>query len=128
MASIHALDHAEYENRGGVGVWTITDFAAHFQSEEDVERAEAHYREEASKDSMAATVVVIENASALGSEMRETLNHINDEWSQLADDVGIDRLAYVADGMMSNTVKMKIEADVETEAFDSIDEAVEWCQ
>ncbi|MFB6176638.1 MAG: hypothetical protein ABEI99_05760 [Halobaculum sp.] len=128
MVTASDLDHIEYEERGTVGVWTIVDFAAYFQSEEAAERGEAHYREQASDDRMTATVVAMENAEALGSEIRDSLDHINEEWSQLADDVGINRLAYVADGMMSNTVKMKIEADVETESFDSVDEAVEWCQ
>lgn len=128
MASANSLDHIEYEEEGTVGVWTIVDFTAYFQSEEAMENGEAHYREQASEEQMTATVVAIENAEALGSEIRDSLDHINEEWSQLADDVGIDRLAYVADGMMSNTVKMKIDAAVETESFDSVDEAVEWCQ
>jgi hypothetical protein len=127
LMSVRTIDNLEYENRNGVGVWTITDAPSYFQSE-SVEEGEAHYRKEASKDSMAATVVVIENSEALGSEMRDTIDHINEEWSQLADDVGIDRLAYVADGLMADTVKMKIEADVETESFDSVDDAVRWCQ
>lgn len=128
MASVHDLDHVEYETRGSIGVWTITDLAAHFESEADVEQSEAHYREQASQDKMDGSVVVIENAEALGSEIRDTLDHISDEWSRLADDVGVEWHAYVADGLISNTVKMKISADVETEAFDSVDEAVEWCR
>lgn len=126
MTSIHDLDHLEYERYDSVGVWTTPDFAAHFESE--IEQGQAHYREEAGKDSMKATVVVIENAESLGSSIRNSLDHINEEWSQLADDVDIERLAYVADGMMSTTVEMKTEADVETGSFDSVDKAIEWCQ
>lgn len=126
MTSIHELDHLEYEEHGRVGVWTTADFAAHFESE--IEQGQAHYRENAGKDSMNATVVVIENAQSLGNSIRDSLDHINEEWSELADDVDIERLAYVADGMMSTTVEMKTEADVETGSFDSVDEAIEWCQ
>jgi hypothetical protein len=108
-------------------VWTITDFAAYFDTGE-IEQGQAHYREEAGKDSINGTVIVIENAESLGSSIRDSLDHINEEWSQLADDVGIDRLAYVANGIMSTTVKMNTEADVETESFDSADKAVEWCE
>jgi len=128
MISVRDLNHVEYEERDGVGVWTVTDAAAYFTSEEDIERGESHYREQASEDRMAATVVEMQNAQALGTEMRETLDHINEEWSQLANDVGIDRLAYVADGVMANTVKMNVEADIDIEAFDSVNEAVEWCR
>lgn len=127
MASAATLDHVEYEEFNGIGVWTITDFASYFQSEE-IERGEAHYREEASKDNMTGTVVAIENAERLGSEITNSLDHINEEWSKLAGDVGISRLAYVADGMMATTVKTRIQADVETESFGSIDEAVDWCR
>lgn len=127
MASTTDMEYVEYENHGGVGVWTISDFAAYFDSDE-IERGEAHYRERASDNAMDATVVVIQNASELGSEIRNSLDHINEEWSALADAVGIDRLAYVADGMMASTVKMKIEADVAVESFDSVEEAVDWAQ
>ncbi len=126
VTSIHDLNHLEYEKYGSVGVWTTADFAAHFESE--IEQGQAHYRQEAGKDSMKATVVVIENAESLGSSIRDSLDHINEEWSKLADDVNIERLAYVADGMMATTVEMNTEADVETDSFESVDEAVEWCQ
>ncbi|QGN06109.1 hypothetical protein Hrd1104_01555 [Halorhabdus sp. CBA1104] len=127
MVSIDDLSHVEYERSGSVGVWRITDFAAYFDSGE-IEHGQDHYREEAGKDSMDGTVIVIENAESLGSAIQDSLDHINEEWSKLADDVNIDRLAYVAEGMMSTTVKMKTETDVETESFDSAEEAVEWCQ
>lgn len=127
MASVHNLDHVEYEESGSVGVWRISDLSAYFDSEE-LQQGEAHYREEAAKGGMNGTVITIDNAKSLGSEIRDSLDHINEEWSQLADEVEIDRLAYVADGIMSTTVKMKIDADVETESFDSADKAIEWCQ
>lgn len=108
-------------------MWIIDDFAAYFESGE-IETGEKHYREEASQETMDATIVVIKNANELGAEIRDSLDYINEEWSQLADDVNIDRLAYVADGMMSSAVKAKTDADVETDSFDSVDEAVSWCQ
>jgi hypothetical protein len=128
MVSMHTLTYVEYEERNGIGVWTVTDFASHFNSEKEVERGEKHYRERASSDDMSATVVAIENAEELGTEMRDTLDHINEEWSELADDVDIDRLAYVADGIMASTVRRQIDAAVETDSFSSVDDAVEWCR
>lgn len=127
MVSVSILEHLRYEERSGTGVWIIDDFAEYFDSGE-IETGEAHYRERASSDSMDSTVVVIENAQDLGTEIRDSLDHINEEWSNLADEVNISRLAYVADGMMSSAVKSKIDAEVETGSFDSIDEAVSWCQ
>jgi len=118
----------EYDSRGNVGIWHITDFSAYFQSEETVKKSEEHFRNEATKDQIDGTVIAIENAEELGSDMRETLDHISDEWSALANKISIERLAYVADGMMANTVKMNVKSDTETEAFDTVEEAVEWCQ
>lgn len=128
MVSIHNIENVEYEARENVGVWQITDFSAYFQSEENVKKSEEHFRKEATKDEIDGTVVVIQNAEELGSDMRETLDHINEEWSELANEISIDRLAYVADGMMANTVKMNVKSDTDTESFDSVDEAVDWCQ
>jgi len=127
MVSISTLEHLRYEERGNTGVWVINDFTEYFHSGE-LETGEAHYREHASNDSMDSTVVVIENAENMGTEIRDSLDHINEEWSSLADEVNISRLAYVADGMMSTAVKAEIDAEVETRSFDSIDDAVSWCQ
>jgi hypothetical protein len=123
--SVNSLSHVEYEERNGVGVWTVTDFAASLETGE-LEEGEAHYRDVASKDRMDATVVVIENADQVGTGMGDTLDHINQQWSQLADEVNIDRLAYVADGLMASVVKSNIDADVDTESFKSLDEALDW--
>ncbi len=131
MATSHKpiveMDTLNYLERGDVGIWEITDFEAHFSSE-NMEEGETHYRQTASEDRMNATVVVIENAQELGREMRNSLDHINEEWSELGDEVGVDRLGYVADGIMASAVEAKVEADVETGSFDDLDEAVAWCQ
>ena len=127
MVSPAELEHIEYERRGDVGIWRTTDFAALFDSGE-VATAEQHYREEASDDAMAATIVVIEGADELGADLRDTLDHINDQWSQLADEVDVDRVAYVAEGLMSWTVQSKIESEAEAGSFDSVDEALEWAR
>ncbi|MFC7072695.1 hypothetical protein ACFQJ7_06685 [Halovenus rubra] len=117
-----------YEERGNVGVWNITSAASYLSDTEKREQGEIHFREQASRSEMNGTVVKFENAEKLGSEIRGSLDHINEEWSRLAEEVDIERLAYVADGMMATTVKMNIEADVSTESFDSIEDAVSWCE
>lgn len=127
MVSPSEMEHLSYEERGDVGVWIISDFAAYFDSDE-LDQGEKHYRDVASSDRMDGTVVVMENAESLGSELRDSLDHINEEWSKLGDAVGVDRVAYVAGGMMASAVEAKLEADVETESFESIDDAVEWAR
>jgi len=127
MVSPSEMEYLSYEEHNDVGVWIIEDFGAYFESGE-MEDGEAHYREVASEDRMDGTVVVMENAADLGSDIRNSLDHINEEWSELADAVGVDRVAYVADGMMASAVEANLEADVETDSFDSIDDAVEWAR
>jgi len=127
MASAAQFEHLEYEEYGDVGVWIIEDFAAYFESDE-IERGEQHYREVASDDRMDATVVVINNADELGSAISDSLDHINEEWSALAEAVGVDRVAYVADGMMASAVRANLEADVETDSFETVEEAVAWAR
>lgn len=126
MMSGGTPEHVQYEQRGNTGVWIIDDFARYFDTGQ-IKAGETHYREHASSDSMDATVAVIGNAENLGTEVRESFDHINNKWSSLADEVNIDRLAYVADGMMGAAVQAEIDAAVETASFDSIDEAVSWC-
>jgi hypothetical protein len=127
MPTAEKFDHVDYERRGDVGVWQTTDFAALMESDE-LPEAEAHYRQEASDPEMDATVVVINNAGALGDELQDTLDHVELQWSQLADEVGVDKAGYVAEGIISWTVQSKIDADVETSSFETVEEAVAWAQ
>jgi hypothetical protein len=120
-------DAWDYERDGDVGIWYIHDFAALFGTDE-MDRAEKHYRETASEDAMDGTVVVIRNTDDLGQQMRETLEHVNDHWSQLAEETGIGRVAYVTDGIFSIAVRSELEADVESQDFEEVPEAVAWAR
>ena len=127
MPTADRFDHVDYERRGDVGVWHTADFAALMQSDE-LREAEAHYRQEASDPEMTASVVVIRNAGALGQELQDTLDHVEEQWSQLADEVGVEKAGYVAEGIISWTVQSKIDADVETSSFETVEEAVAWAR
>lgn len=120
-------ESVEHDVQNGVGIWTATDAVGLFTDQEALKQAETHYEEVASDPAMSATIIQINDAEQLGSGVRDSLDHISDQWSELADSVDVDRLAYVADGLMAMTVKAKIDADVETESFDSVEKAVEWC-
>ena len=124
---ISEMEYLDYDERDDVGMWIIHDFAKHFDSP-DFAEGETHFRETASDDRMNAAVVVMENAQDMGREMKNSLDHINEQWTELSDAVDIDRIAYVADGMMGSAVKAKVEADVEAASFKDLDEAVAWAQ
>ncbi|EMA36350.1 hypothetical protein [Halobiforma nitratireducens] len=127
MKPASEFDYLEYEERGSVGIWSMEDFASYYNSGE-IQDGEEHYREHASEDEMNATVLVLDNSGNLGTEVRNSLEHINEKWSELANDVGVDRVAFVADGMMGSALKANVDTDTEMQSFDGVDEAVEWCQ
>lgn len=124
---ISEMETMEYEERRGVGLWIITDFAGHFQSE-NMEEGEKHYRKKAGSEQMNATVVVIEGAEELGPKIRESLEHVGKQWSELGEQVDLERTAFVADGIMSSAVESKVQSSGETSTFDTLDGAVDWCQ
>ena len=125
MADVTRLENIQYERQDSVGVWHVTDFTAAFESDE-LAAGEDHYRDVASDPEGRATVVVIENALQLGSQIRDSLSHIAEEWSKLAGEVDVDRLAYVAEGTMGTAVTSKLDVDVAVESFEDLDPAVEW--
>jgi hypothetical protein len=115
--------HWSYRRENTVGIWTITDFEALLETE--AADAEQHYQQTTMDESMTATVVVLEEPGAIGSELQE---HITETWSQLAQTAsGITRTAYVADGIAAMAVKSKVTApETELESFSSVDHAVSW--
>jgi hypothetical protein len=87
--------------------------------------AERHYRETTADKGTTATVVVLEESGAVGSELQD---HITETGSQLAQAAsGIARTAYVADGIAAIAVKSQVNAPgTELESFSSVDQAVSW--
>jgi L-alanine-DL-glutamate epimerase-like enolase superfamily enzyme len=113
-----------YEQEGNVGIWTIEDFENLFAKELD--EAESHYAETASRDEITATLVVFDEVGHLGSE---TQDHMTDAWSELAQAVDVERTAYVADGITALAVKSNVTApNKELEAFESVDDALDWAR
>ena len=93
--------------------------------ETELSDAETHYSDEANRDETTASVVVFDSADTPGSRMQD---HITEAWSQLAQSVGgIERTAYVTDGITTMAVKSNVSAPgTELESFESLDEAVQW--
>jgi len=58
---------------------------------------------------------------------RETQNHFAEYWGPKADQSGIDRLAFVSDGIKARAVGANIDtASTTVEIFNDVDEAIEW--
>jgi hypothetical protein len=113
----------DYEERDGVGIWILDDLAAVLESGE-LEAGEEHFRDVAGQPSMTGTVVVLQNSESLGEE---TLRHVNEKWSELGEATGIERTAYVSDGLARLAVSGQNEAEgMDSRGFDSLEEGVDW--
>ena len=118
-------EQVSYEEVGGIGVWSVDDMPAALEAGE-LEPGEEHFRETASDPSMTAVVVEVGNAESLP---REALEHINEEWTRLGEETGIDATAYVADGITRLAISNKNEAEgMEAKGFESRESAIEWAQ
>ncbi len=112
----------QYEERNGVGVWTVANLNRAIETGE-LDDGEEHFREVAGRPSMSACVVVIEETSELDPAV---LEHVQDQWTELAETTGIEATAYVSDGLAKLAISQKNEADIDTAGFSDPDEAVEW--
>lgn len=127
MARAHERlsEQVTYEEVDGIGVWSVDDMPEALESGE-LEPGEEHFRETASDPSMTAVVVEVGNA---GNLPKEALAHVNEEWTQLAEETGIDGTAYVAEGLGRLAISNKNEAEgTETKGFDSREPALEWAR
>lgn len=112
-----------YERNDRVGVWTVQDLNEVLESGE-IEQGERHFRDHAGDPSMSGCVVCIEETDGVGSE---ALSHVNDQWTTLAEETDVDRVAYVADGITRLAIANKNEASTaEVRAFDDRTAAVDW--
>lgn len=59
----------------------------------------------------------------------ELQTHIEEDWGPIADKVGIERLAFVSDGIKSMALSANVDAsDCSIDSFNDEDEAFEWVQ
>ena len=53
---------------------------------------------------------------------------MSSEWTDNVQYAGVQRVAFVADGITGMAVKSQLEVDAETEDFDTIEAALEWAR
>ncbi|SEO99719.1 hypothetical protein SAMN05216388_102633 [Halorientalis persicus] len=115
-----------YEEQAGVGIWTIADLDEALESGE-LEAGEDHFRERAGSPDMDGVVIHIEEVDTAGAS--NTLEHVEQEWTELANETGIARTAYVADGLARMAIAQRNQAEeCETKGFSEFDEGLEWAQ
>ncbi len=112
----------EFETVGSVGVWYLEGWQGY--ADEALEAVTDHYRRRGSRSDITGTVAVFGEQTQLG---RETQEYMAEEWSANGEYVGVDRVAFVDEGITGMAVKSQMEIQTaEVEAFDDLEAAVDW--
>lgn len=114
----------DFEKRGNVGVWFLEGWDAY--TDEDLTSVTEHYRKRGRRSDIDGTVAVFGDGVALGAETQE---YMGQQWSENGEYVGVDRIAFVSDGITGMAVKSNM--DIETadvEDFDDVAAAVAWAE
>lgn len=111
-----------YRQEGNIDLWVTHDWEQLFETERQA--AEKHDGDKADRDENPTVIVQFDSADALGSQMQDSIT----EASQLAQSVtGIERTAYVGDGITAMAVRSNVPApSTGLASFESIDEAIQW--
>jgi len=90
-----------------------------------MERVETEWTHHAQQPHITAAVTEFSGDMSLG---RETQEHIAREWSNKAERVGIEKIAFVSEGIKARAVSANLDVSQEIKVFGSTAEAVEWAQ
>lgn len=111
----------DFEKRGSVGVWNFNGWDG--WDDEELESLSKHYRERASENDISATIAIFGEKTDLPAE---TQQYMANEWSDNVSYAGIQRVAFVAEGITGMAVRSQLEVEAATEDFDSLDAALSW--
>jgi hypothetical protein len=114
----------DFEQRGTVGVWYLDGWNGY--ADEDLQSVTEHYRERGKRRDIDGTVAVFGDETRLGAE---TQAYMGEQWSENGEYVGVDRIAFVSEGITGMAVKSNMDIETaEVADFDDVDAAVEWAR
>jgi hypothetical protein len=111
--------HRELDN---VVVQDLTNWSGETEGMDEVEQ---EWLSHASHSDITATITEFSGDMQLG---RETQEHLAAEWSENAEDAGIERIAFVSEGIKARAVSANLEVSQKVKTFGSLDAALEWAQ
>jgi len=110
-----------HDVKGSVLVQDITEWSG---NPEHTDAFESEWLRRASASRITAAVTQFGSEIELGFE---TQDHFAEVWGPTADDAGIDRLAFVSDGIKARAISANVETrNVDIRVFSDVDEAIEW--
>lgn len=119
MAQTFGYSHSE---RGNVLVQDLTDWTG---ETDGMDQVETEWLDRATRRHITAAVTQFGPEITLG---RETQDHLAEEWSENAERAGIDRIAFVSDGIEGRAVSANLDISQEIRTFQSVDKAIEWAR
>ncbi len=112
-----------HEVEGTVLVQDITEWDG---NPEHTAAFESEWKERAKSPRISAAVTQFGPDINLGFE---TQDHFAEVWGPAADNAGIERLAFVSDGIKARAISANVETrDVDIRVFNDVAEAIEWAQ
>ena len=110
-----------YDDHGEFVVWDITEWDGDVETLEAINEAWLEVHEPSQK---VGTITVFPEEVIIDGELQ---GFIADGWNEAGDVAGLEQFAIVAESLVGMAVKTQIEMpDVTVDAFNDIDEAVEW--
>jgi hypothetical protein len=90
-----------------------------------MDEVESEWLSHASRSQITATITEFSSEMQLG---RTTQEHLAAEWSENAEQAGIERIAFVSEGIKARAVSANLDVSQEIKTFGSLDAALEWAQ
>lgn len=113
-----------YEIKDDVVVFRMEGWQGY--ADEELKSATEAYRKVVSQDDIKGNVTVVTDSDQMPKDSQE---YIAENWAENINFVGIERCAFVSDGLTAMTLKsnVKEKADSsEVDSFNDFDEALDW--
>lgn len=111
-----------HEKHGNVVVQDLTDWDG---ETEEMGAVESEWLSIATQDHITATITEFGDGITLGPD---TQDHLASEWTENAKQAGIDKIAFVSEGIEARAVSANLDVPQEIRAFSSLDDALGWAQ
>jgi hypothetical protein len=112
-------DHFE---EGNVLVQNLTDWSGETEGMDEVE---SDWLKQARRSHITASVTEFGAEMQLG---REAQNHLAEEWTENAQEAGIEKIAFVSEGIEARAVSANLDVAQEIQTFQSVADALRWAR
>lgn len=114
----------DFEKRGSVGIWYMKGWKGF--ADEDLEAVTKHYRERGSESDVQSTIAVFGSETNLAKDTQE---YMGEEWSKNGEYTGVDKVAFVSEGIVAMAVESKMDIKgAEVDKFSDLDNAIDWAK